>query len=148
MRNVRAHVWVFILVAGLSTACARTTAEAPPTETSPADGTLDVVLTYVPHSAYMEGAIPFVRIKDSGGTIVFEQAMDRHDASSTLRTDLPADDYVFESYERPCDANCGMLDPWEADSCTASLTLAGGQTQYLAVLVDAGHGCTVSFPAD
>jgi hypothetical protein len=105
-----------------------------------------VVLTYVPNTGYIEGAISFVRIKDRGGSVVFDKAMDRHDASSTLRADLPAGDYVFDSYQRPCDANCGMLDPWEADQRAAPLTLLGDLTLHVAVLLDAGNGCTISFP--
>jgi hypothetical protein len=111
------------------------------------NGELDVFLTYVPNTGYLEGAIPFVRIhKDNA--VVLNERMERQDDSRTFHTELAVGSYLLESYERTCNGYCGVLDKWTTDRCTAPLTIAAGQTAHAAVLVHPAHGCQITFPSN
>jgi hypothetical protein len=48
--------------------------------------------------------------------------------------------YVVTSYQRPCDGNCGYLDP-PTDRCRTTVTLAADDDIVLNVEFAPGQGC-------
>ena len=56
---------------------------------------------------------------------------------------LVPNEYRLVSYQRPCDGNCGYLDP-PTDSCTATLDLRPGETRDITIVVRPGSRCRVT----
>src|SRR5690348_2485266 len=77
---------------------------------------------------YPEGYISFLRVRDADGKVV---ARKRDPAKVHLRTRLPAGDYRVVRFVRPCDGNCGFLDP-PTERCRTDLTIdADGRTRAI-----------------
>jgi hypothetical protein len=79
--------------------------------------------------------------RDADGHVVAERAF------SGVRPNRPAIDvrlapgrYVVTSYQRPCDGNCGYLDP-PTDRCRTTVTLAADDDIVLNVEFAPGQGC-------
>jgi hypothetical protein len=89
---------------------------------------------------YVEGSVSFVKVTDADGVVV-EQRL-QHDR---FRHDLPAGDYTVTSYQRPCDGNCGYLDP-PTDRCSHHVTVAGGELLQVHLTVRPGSGCDFDEP--
>jgi hypothetical protein len=88
---------------------------------------------------YIEGAVPFVRIRGDDQLIV-EQRLEYDPLSFWL---LPGT-YELGSYVRPCDANCGYLDG-PTDECQATFTPMADRDLHVTIWVQAGHICTPIF---
>jgi hypothetical protein len=87
---------------------------------------------------WYEGALHFIRIEQSGA-IVEEKRLE----SVPLAFTLPPGSYQLRGYSRPCDGNCGNLDPPEV-LCAASFTVTAGQVLY-AERVFQPNACTIQF---
>ena len=90
---------------------------------------------------YIEGQVSYLIVRDEDGRIVAERAF------SGLRPNRAAIDarlapgrYVVTSYQRPCDGNCGYLDP-PTDRCRTTVTLATDDDVILTVEFAPGQGC-------
>ena len=71
----------------------------------------------------IEGAIGFLAAYAPDGSVVLDQIVELEGD----RVELPGEDYVLRAYYRPCDGNCGLLDP-PMEFCDIDVTLvAGGQ---------------------
>ena len=79
----------------------------------------------------IEGAVAFVRAHAPDGTPVVDRAVSLD--GETIR--IPAGDYVLVAYYRPCDRNCGLLDP-PKDFCTVEGVLEPDEDYALAVTLD------------
>src|SRR5205085_3408960 len=55
---------------------------------------------------YIEGAIPFFRVESNGKTVDQKRLENK-----TATFSLAPGDYELVGYDRPCDGNCGFLDP-------------------------------------
>ena len=72
-----------------------------------------VVLKYdVSEGAYIEGSISYIRVERLDGELVFERPLSR----STDHIGLDPGEYRLISFQRPCEGNCGSLDP-PTDRC-------------------------------
>jgi hypothetical protein len=90
---------------------------------------------------YIEGQVSYLIVRDADGHILAERAF------SGVRPNRPAIDvrlapgrYVVTSYQRPCDGNCGYLDP-PTDRCRTTVTLAADDDVVLNVEFAPGQGC-------
>jgi hypothetical protein len=82
-------------------------AQDPPASSEPLNGTLVVTQSLDRSGAmYIEGSLSYICVTD-GDETVFEGQLE-HDR---LQHDLPSGTYTLASYQRPCDGNCGFLDP-------------------------------------
>ena len=79
----------------------------------------------------IEGAVAFVRAHAPDGTPVVDRAVSLD--GETIR--IPAGDYVLVAYYRPCDMNCGLLDP-PNDFCTVEGVLEPDEDYALRVTLD------------
>jgi len=87
---------------------------------------------------YAEGSIWHLRVVSSGGDAV----LDRDLKDDRVSLQIPAGRYRLESYERPCDGNCGYLDP-PTDNCSGSVTAEAGATVKVRVTLKPAQGCTI-----
>lgn len=79
----------------------------------------------------IEGAVAFVRAQAPDGTPVVDRAVSLD--GETIG--IPAGDYVLVAYYRPCDRNCGLLDP-PKDFCTVEGVLEPGEDYALRITLD------------
>jgi D-alanyl-D-alanine dipeptidase len=90
---------------------------------------------------YIEGSIAFVRVRDAGG----KQVVRRRTASARFHMfrKLPPGRYRVISYQRPCDGNCGLLDP-PADRCARRVRILSGGLTRVRVTLRPYRGCTMT----
>jgi len=111
-----------------------------PATTPPTSGSLGTVVVTQDFDRsgglYVEGSYSFIRLARDG-TVVFHGRL----KGDQLRRELPAGTYTLSSYQRPCDGNCGYLDP-PTDRCSEQLTVVAGDETHVHITVRAGEGCT------
>ena len=87
-------------------------------------------------AVYTEGAVVEVRLRDASGAVV-----DTERGDGALRfDDLKSGSYTVEPALRPCDGNCGYLDP-PTDGCRESFMLDGDRRMRVDFWV--GQACVV-----
>jgi len=80
----------------------------------------------------IEGAIGFVSAHAPDGAVVMDRIVELTDAE----VELPGGGYLLRVYYRPCDGNCGLLDPSQ-EFCSIPVTLAaGGEYDITITIVD------------
>lgn len=90
---------------------------------------------------YVEGSISYVRVRGVRGKLVVAKRVNR--PRFRMQRRLAPGRYKVISYQRPCDGNCGTLDP-PTDRCARHVhVLAGGLTE-VAVRVRPGRRCRMS----
>ncbi len=114
---------------------------ALPAAAEAAPGTLDLRQSF-DHSrgVYVEGAVSYVRVRGVRGKLVVAKRS-RRPAFRMLRHLAPGR-YRVISYQRPCDGNCGMLDP-PTDRCAGRVRILSGGLTKVAVRVRPGRRCTI-----
>jgi hypothetical protein len=90
---------------------------------------------------YIEGQISYLIVRDAAGESVVEHEFTGSNAANpVIDVHLPAGSYEVESYQRPCDGNCGYLDP-PTDRCVDSVVLPPDGDVFLTVEFAPGEGC-------
>src|SRR5262245_34096763 len=111
------------------------------TESTPSVGTVRITQTEdMSGGAYIEGYVASAQAIDASGTEVFDVEVPYRD---TITRDLQPDTYRLVFEVRPCDANCGTLDPVD-ERCSSPFDVLSGETTQLSVVVRPGHGCQVT----
>jgi hypothetical protein len=105
---------------------------------SAAPATLRVAQKLVPGSLYFEGSYSYVRVERDGHEIA---KVKLEDSRGELRLD--AGSYRLISFQRPCDGNCGYLDP-PMDLCDLPVEVAANQVVTATVRLSPGKGCTIA----
>jgi hypothetical protein len=135
MRSTLAALGTFY-GAVLLAACGGTQAE--PRSVSPA--TLHVRQQWAGDVLYTEGSYSYVRVEKGGETVAQVRLKGRM-PEATLRLDPGA--YRLVSFQRPCDGNCGSLDP-PTDQCIGDIDAkADGRVEAM-VRLSPGDGCTIA----
>ena len=115
---------------------------AMPAAAGAAPGTLDYRQKLdSSRGVYVEGSISYVRVRDASGDTVVR----RRTAAARFRMvrKLPPGRYRVVSYQRPCDGNCGFLDP-PVDRCSRRVRIRSGGLTSVRVTLRPGRGCTMS----
>ncbi len=89
---------------------------------------------------YIEGSIGYVRIRTRAGKLVTSGKFGL--ARRPLRFALGPGTYRLFSFQRPCDGNCGFLDP-PTDRCSRLFRLRARRTVAATILLSPGSGCTI-----
>ncbi|MFN8051202.1 MAG: hypothetical protein U0Q22_07205 [Acidimicrobiales bacterium] len=93
---------------------------------------------------YTEGQISTAILRGpDGDEVVNTTFMARAMVVPVLDRRLEPGTYEVESYQRPCDGNCGFLDP-PTDRCVEHVTLAADETVFLTASFAPGSGCTIT----
>ena len=107
-----------------------------------APGTLDFRQAFAGRSAYIEGSVSYVRVRDAAGEVVVRRRV-QHRARFRMRRRLPPGRYVIVSFQRPCIGNCGLLD-LPTDRCARRVWILSGGLTDVRVRVRPGRGCRMS----
>jgi zinc D-Ala-D-Ala dipeptidase len=94
---------------------------------------------------YHEGSVSHVRVRDTDGRVVLERTY-RVRPRFRLRHPLPQGIYRVRSFQRPCDGNCGTLDP-PTDSCSRRFRILPRGRTAVRVTVRPGRGCRIAAEA-
>ena len=107
-----------------------------------APGTLDLRQSF-DHSRglYVEGSFSYVRVRGVRGKLVVGKRSSR--PRFRMRRRLAPGRYTVIDYQRPCDGNCGTLDP-PTDRCARRVRILSGGLTEVAVRVRPGRRCTMS----
>jgi hypothetical protein len=74
-------------------------------------GRLEIVKTFPGGPVFVEGSQTHVRLVNADGHAVAGKISHGGPPAAILRRDLPPGTYHLVTVERPCDGNCGQLDP-------------------------------------
>ena len=85
---------------------------------------------------YIEGAIYYLRVERNGRAVT-----KRLGVTTTFR--LTPGRYGLRSWARPCDGNCGYLDP-PTDRCSAAIRLRTSRTTRIRITARAGSPCRIA----
>jgi hypothetical protein len=90
---------------------------------------------------YIEGQVSYLVVRDEDGNVVVEQEFTRSRPNRpAVDVQLAPGRYIVTSYQRPCDGNCGYLDP-PTDRCKTTITLAPDDIVLMTVEFAPGQGC-------
>ena len=107
-----------------------------------APGTLDLRQSLDrSHGLYVEGSFSYVRVRGVRGKLVVAKRVNR--ARFRMQRRLAPGRYKVISYQRPCDGNCGTLDP-PTDRCARHVHVLSGGLTEVAVRVRPGRRCRMS----
>ena len=115
---------------------------ALPASADAAPGTLDLRQSLDrSRGLYVEGSISYVRVRGIRGKLVVAKRSGR--PRFRMQRRLSPGRYRVISYQRPCDGNCGTLDP-PTDRCAREIRVLSGGLTEVAVRVRPGRRCTMS----
>jgi hypothetical protein len=100
---------------------------------------LRVTQSFVGSVHYIEGSIGYVRIENHAGRRLSQKTFRN---TAELRFALLPGSYRLVSFQRPCDGNCGYLDP-PTDRCARVFRVRAHESVSARVLVSPGSGCTI-----
>ena len=115
------------------------------------EGPVDVRVRQVldfSEARYTEGSYSYIRVvRPDGEELVEEQVDEERDCSefecvSEVVFRLDPGEYRFVSFQRPCDGNCGFLDP-PTDRCARFIGVVAGEALDAIVTVRPGDGCKI-----
>ena len=144
MRNL-----VVVALASLAVAACGGTETGGPAETQQEAASVRVRQLYdISRGVYVEGAYSYVRVDDLDGDTVVERKLDdptrRDDRTFVSTTTLTLDPgtYRLVSYQRPCEGNCGYLDP-PTDRCAREIVVEAGTPLAVTISLQPGEGCSI-----
>jgi hypothetical protein len=91
-------------------------------------------------SLYIEGSYSYVRVEQDEKTVVQVRLKGRKTLETTVL--LEPGSYRLVSFQRPCDGNCGYLDP-PTDECSRGIEAKAGGLVEATVRLSPGEGCTI-----
>jgi hypothetical protein len=98
--------------------------------------------TWVGGGLYTEGSRSYIRVSGrSGGGDAFGYFVKR-ESDPVFSKVLAPGRYTVESWQRPCDGNCGYLDP-PTDRCRQTITLRADQRAAYVIRLSPGRGCRI-----
>jgi hypothetical protein len=95
-------------------------------------------------SLYIEGSYSYVRVEQDEKKVVQVRLKGRKTLETTVR--LEPGSYRLVSFQRPCDGNCGYLDP-PTDECSGGIEAKAGGLVEATVRLSPGEGCTIDADA-
>lgn len=105
---------------------------------------LHVRQEWVGGAVYIEGSYSYVRLEQGEKNVVQVRLKGGKTPETTLRLDPGS--YRLVSYQRPCDGNCGYLDP-PTDQCSREIEAKAGALVEAWVRLSPGDGCTIDADA-
>jgi hypothetical protein len=102
--------------------------------------TLHVRQELIGRGMYTEGSYSYVRVERDGDKVVQVRLSDERTPRATVRLDPGS--YRLVSFQRPCDGNCGILDP-PMDQCTKTVEVEADADIAVLVSLSPGQGCEI-----
>jgi D-alanyl-D-alanine dipeptidase len=94
----------------------------------------------VSEGLYIEGAVSYLQLRRHGRVVLRRSY--RPGRRVALRRRLRAGRYRLRSWQRPCDGNCGTLDP-PTDACSRRMFVPAGGSVRAVVRLRPGRGCSI-----
>jgi hypothetical protein len=108
-------------------------------------GSARLVVREAPPAApiYTEGSLAFLRLErvDTGEVLARGRAGNGADGEPLFDSVVAPGRYRLVSHQRPCDGNCGYLDP-PVDGCETTVSVGPGES-LTATVIPARGGCSV-----
>jgi D-alanyl-D-alanine dipeptidase len=115
---------------------------ALPAAADAAPGTLDLRESIDrSRGTYVEGSVSYVRVRGVRGKPVVSRRVRR--PRFRMQRRLGSGRYRVISYQRPCDGNCGFLDP-PTDRCSRPVRILSDGLTQVSVRVRPGRRCTMT----
>jgi hypothetical protein len=139
-------VALFASLALVAAACGNTS-EPAGEGSGPVDVRLQQVLDFS-KGRYTEGSYSYVRVERPDGEDVLKERLGNErecsesECVSEIVLRLAPGEYRLASFQRPCDGNCGFLDP-PTDRCDRLIEVRAGAAQNVVVTVHPGDGCVI-----
>jgi hypothetical protein len=92
----------------------------------------------VSKGVYVEGSMSYLRVLHRGRIVLRRVRQGPVRARLHPRAGL----YRVESFQRPCDGNCSLLDP-PTDRCSKRVRVYGGEGARVGIVTRPGRGCVV-----
>ena len=118
----------------------------------PGPGAVDVSVRQIydmSQGAYFEGSYSYVRVENLDGDELIEKRftqaarkLDELRFLSTMTLRIDPGSYRLVSFQRPCDGNCGSLDP-PTDECSREIVIVRDRPVEATITVRLGEGCSV-----
>lgn len=106
--------------------------------------TRTATLTVVHHQVdccYAEGSFSYLVLRNSPGNVVFWREFQAGTEPVTaMEATLPPGQYTVQTFQRPCDANCGFVDPPDG-FCEKAIRLDAGESLALTERFSVRSGC-------
>ena len=102
--------------------------------------TLHVRQEWAGGGLYVEGSYSYVRVQQSKRSIVQVRLTGEKVPRGTIR--LEPGSYRLVSFQRPCEGNCGMLDP-ATDQCSRIIEVESSAEIRTVVRLSPGEGCQI-----
>jgi hypothetical protein len=102
--------------------------------------TLHVRQQWVGGALYIEGSYSYVRVEQGEKNVVQVRLKGTKTPETTLR--LEPGSYRLVSFQRPCDGNCGFLDP-PTDECSREIEAKADGLVEATIRLSPGEGCTI-----
>ncbi len=117
--------------------------EQPTTTTTAVTGRLRIT-QHQTSCCYTEGQVSFLTVRDASGVEVANREFQAiNPILPVVDLGLPIGTYDVESYQRPCDGNCGFLDA-ATDQCKLQVDVAAGAEVFLTASFAPGEGCSIA----
>ena len=101
---------------------------------------LRVTQEFVGSQFYIEGSVGYVRIRSRAGRLVASNTF--AGGRKELRFRLRPGVYRMVSFQRPCDGNCGYLDP-PTDRCSRPIRIRRMKSVSARIEVSPANGCVI-----
>lgn len=105
--------------------------------------TVAITQVFVGSSRYIERSLSYLRIARADG-VVSSRAGCADTSVPTKILRLRPGRYRVSSWQRPCDGNCGFLDP-PTDRRSAPFRVVSARRLHATIRVSPGRGCTIEF---
>jgi hypothetical protein len=106
--------------------------------------TVAITQVFVGSSRYIEGSLSYLRIARADRVIVVQGRLRGYPPYPTKILRLRPGRYRVSSWQRPCDGNCGFLDP-PTDRRSAPFRVVSARRLHATIRVSPGRGCTIEF---
>jgi len=117
--------------------------EPPTTTTTALTGHLRIT-QHQTSCCYTEGQVSFLTVRDASGLEVANREFNAIDPIlPVVDLWLSIGSYNVDSYQRPCDGNCGSLDA-VTDQCNVQIDVAAGAKVFLTASFAPGEGCSIA----
>ena len=101
----------------------------------------------VSQGAYVEGSLSYIRVERPDGERLFERQLSELSGKSPTfhSTDyirLAPGEYQLISFQRPCEGNCGSLDP-PTDRCERRIRVTGNPKLTVLIAAQPAESCEI-----
>lgn len=132
-----------IMLAAVAAGCGAASDRAPADRAASGPGRLTVVHERPSPPRYIEGSVSHLKlVRADTGEVIDDGPLSADPVAPMYTRELPAARYRLVSFQRPCEGNCGMLDP-PTDRCERTIDVGPGEALEATVVLPRSGGCSI-----